>query len=140
MASGNLSGKVAVVTGASKGIGASIALHLAQAGAKVVVNYSSSAEGANRVVGELVGNGGKAVAIQANLSKEADVRRLFAESEKALGLLCNASGLPDTRSPGGANNELNAVYRSTSWRITAPIRAIRRRLSGGSGSATAPRR
>jgi FkbM family methyltransferase len=60
--------------------------------------------------------------------------------EKALALLCNASGLPDTRTPSGANSELNAVYNSTSWRITAPMRAIRRRLSAGSGGAIAPRR
>src|SRR5207248_2227941 len=82
-----LSGKVAVVTGASKGIGASIAVHLAAEGASVVENYSSSREGADRVVGEINGNGGKAVAVQANLAKEADVRRLFAETKKAFGRL-----------------------------------------------------
>jgi 3-oxoacyl-[acyl-carrier protein] reductase len=84
---GKLQNKVAIVTGASKGIGASIALHLAAEGAKVVVNYSSSKEGADRIVGEIVGNGGKAVAVQANLAKEADVRRLFAETKKAFGQL-----------------------------------------------------
>src|SRR2546427_11526807 len=78
-----LKGKVAVVTGASKGIGASIALHLAAEGAAVVVNYSSSREGADRIVGEIKGNGGKAVAVQANLAKEADVRPPFAETKKA---------------------------------------------------------
>src|SRR6266480_7111378 len=82
-----LEGKVAVVTGASKGIGASIAVHLAREGAAVVVNYSSSKEGADRVVGEITGNGGKAVAVQANLAKEADIRRLFAEAKKAFGKL-----------------------------------------------------
>jgi 3-oxoacyl-[acyl-carrier protein] reductase len=82
-----LEGKVAVVTGASKGIGASIALHLAAEGAAVVVNYSSSREGADRVVGEINGNGGRAVAVQANLAKEADVRRLFAEARRAFGRL-----------------------------------------------------
>jgi 3-oxoacyl-[acyl-carrier protein] reductase len=82
-----LSGKVAIVTGASKGIGASIAIHLAAEGANVVVNYSSSKQGADRVVGEITGNGGKAVAVQANLAKEADVRRLFAEAKKAFGRL-----------------------------------------------------
>jgi 3-oxoacyl-[acyl-carrier protein] reductase len=80
-------GKVAVVTGASKGIGASIALHLAAEGASVVVNYSSSREGADRIVGEINGNGGKAIAVQANLAKEGDVRRLFAETKKAFGRL-----------------------------------------------------
>src|SRR6202042_2126616 len=93
---GKLNGKVAIVTGASKGIGASIALHLAAEGAAVVVNYSSSKQGADRVVGEIVGNGGKAVAIQANLAKETDIRRLFAESKKAFGsldILINNAGV-----------------------------------------------
>jgi 3-oxoacyl-[acyl-carrier protein] reductase len=85
--SSKLAGKVAVVTGASKGIGASIALHLANAGAAVVVNYASSKAGADRVVSEITGKGGRAVAIQADLSKEADVRKLFAESKKAFGRL-----------------------------------------------------
>jgi 3-oxoacyl-[acyl-carrier protein] reductase len=68
---GKLTGKVAVVTGASKGIGAGIAKHLAAEGATVVVNYSSSKEGAERVVEEIKKNGGKAVAVCANLSKPA---------------------------------------------------------------------
>jgi 3-oxoacyl-[acyl-carrier protein] reductase len=91
-----LTGKVAVVTGASKGIGASIALHLAGEGAAVVVNYASSKEGADRVVGEITGNGGKALAVQADLSKEADVRRLFAETKQAFGkldILVNNAGV-----------------------------------------------
>ncbi len=82
-----LEGKVAVVTGASKGIGASIALHLAAEGASVVVNYSSSKEGADRIVGEINGNGGRAIAVQANLAKEGDIRRLFAETKRAFGRL-----------------------------------------------------
>src|SRR5205823_3259689 len=82
-----LKGKVAVVTGASKGIGAAIALHLAAEGAAVVVNYASSKAGADRVVGEINGSGGRAVAVQADVSKPADIRRLFAEAKKAFGTL-----------------------------------------------------
>jgi 3-oxoacyl-[acyl-carrier protein] reductase len=93
-----LSGKVAIVTGASKGIGAGIAIALAAEGAAVVVNYSSSKEGADRVVGEIKGNGGKAVAVQANMAREADIRRLFAETKKAFGrldILVNNAGVYD---------------------------------------------
>ncbi|HEX3355725.1 MAG TPA: glucose 1-dehydrogenase [Tepidisphaeraceae bacterium] len=91
-----LSGKVAIVTGASKGIGASIALHLAAEGASVVVNYSSSKEGADRVVGEIKGNGGKAIAVQASIAKETDVRKLFADAKKEFGridILVNNAGI-----------------------------------------------
>jgi 3-oxoacyl-[acyl-carrier protein] reductase len=83
----NLAGKVAVVTGASKGIGAAIAKSLGAAGASVVVNYSSSKEGANSVVAEITGKGGKAVAVQGDVSKAADVQRLFKETKKAFGSL-----------------------------------------------------
>lgn len=79
--------KVAVVTGASKGIGASIAKHFAAEGAKVVVNYASSKEGADSVVKEIIDTGGVAISVQADVSKEADVIRLFEETRKAFGRL-----------------------------------------------------
>jgi 3-oxoacyl-[acyl-carrier protein] reductase len=91
-----LEGKVAIVTGASKGIVASIAKHLAAEGAAVVVNYSTSREGADRVVAEIARGGGKAVAVQANVAKKADIARLFAETKKAfdkVDILVNNAGI-----------------------------------------------
>src|SRR3954469_7393759 len=87
MSTKKLTGKVAVVTGASKGIGAAIARQLADEGAAVVVNYASSKAGADRVVAAITGNGGRAVAVQADVSRRADVERLFAETERAFGAL-----------------------------------------------------
>ncbi len=91
-----LKNQVAVVTGASKGIGAGIAKALAAEGAAVVVNYSSSKEGADRVVAEITKNGGKAIAVQGDVSKQADITRLFAETKKAFGrldVLVNNAGI-----------------------------------------------
>jgi 3-oxoacyl-[acyl-carrier protein] reductase len=91
-----LTGKVAIVTGASKGIGAGIARGLAAAGAAVVVNYASSREGADRVVAEIARNGGKAIAVEADVSKAAEVQRLFDETKKAFGsldVLVNNAGI-----------------------------------------------
>jgi 3-oxoacyl-[acyl-carrier protein] reductase len=82
-----LSGKVAVVTGASKGIGAGIATALGAAGASVVVNYASSKDGADRVVSEITAKGGKAIAVKGDMAKAADVQQLFAETKKAFGKL-----------------------------------------------------
>ena len=91
-----LTGKVAVVTGASKGIGASIADHLAAEGAAVVVNYANSKSGADAVVKRITGKGGKAVAVQADVSKPGDITRLFAETKNAYGkldILINNAGI-----------------------------------------------
>jgi 3-oxoacyl-[acyl-carrier protein] reductase len=91
-----LTGKVAVVTGASKGIGASIAEHLAAAGASVVVNYASSKSGADEVVRRITTKGGTAVAVQADVSKSTDIARLFKETKAAYGkldILVNNAGI-----------------------------------------------
>ena len=91
-----LAGKVAVVTGASKGIGASIAEHLAAEGATVIVNYATSKTGADKVVAEIARAGGKAVAIQGDVSKKADIDRLLAETKKQFGrldVLVNNAGI-----------------------------------------------
>jgi 3-oxoacyl-[acyl-carrier protein] reductase len=91
-----LMNKVAVVTGASKGIGAAIAKGLAEEGAAVVVNYATSQSDADRVVAEITQNGGRAVAIQGDVAKEDDVQRVFAETTKAFGrldVLVNNAGI-----------------------------------------------
>src|SRR5882762_4054416 len=91
-----LAGNVAVVTGASKGIGAEIAKQLAAEGAAVVVNYASSKAGADKVVSEITGDGGKAIAVQGDVAKKSDINRVFAEMKKAFGqldVLINNAGI-----------------------------------------------
>jgi 3-oxoacyl-[acyl-carrier protein] reductase len=102
-----LENKVAVITGASKGIGAGIAKHLAAAGASVVVNYASSKVGANAIVAEITANGGKAIAVQGNVTSQADIDRIFDETQKAFGavdILVNNAGVYKF----GAIEEINA--------------------------------
>jgi 3-oxoacyl-[acyl-carrier protein] reductase len=91
-----LNNKVAVVTGASKGIGAEIAKRLAAEGASVLVNYASSKEGADKVVDAIVKDGGRAIAVQGSVSEQADVDRIFSEAKKAFGavdILVNNAGI-----------------------------------------------
>src|SRR6201997_4946010 len=103
-----LKGKVAVVTGASKGIGAGIAKALAAEGASVVVNYASSKEGAEKVVKEITAKGGKAIAVQGDVSRQADITKLFAETKRAYGklnILVNNAGVYDLQPLEGVTEE-----------------------------------
>jgi 3-oxoacyl-[acyl-carrier protein] reductase len=104
-----LEGQVAVVTGASKGIGAAIARALADEGASVVVNYSSSKQGADQVVAEISGRGGKAIAVQGDVSKQADIEGLFSEAKKAFGrldILVNNAGVYELSPLEGVTEDL----------------------------------
>jgi 3-oxoacyl-[acyl-carrier protein] reductase len=103
-----LEGKVAIVTGASKGIGAAIAKAYAAEGASVVVNYASSKTGAEKVVAEITAAGGKAVAVQADVGKSVDIQRLFADTKAAYGaldILVNNAGIYEMAPLEGVTEE-----------------------------------
>jgi len=126
---GKLSGKVAVVTGASKGIGAGIAKGLSAAGAAVVVNYASSKEGADRVVADIAANGGKAIAVQGDVSKTEDVKRLFEETRKAFGtldVLVNNAGVYDFKPLEEVTED--EFHREFNVNVLGPIMATKTAL------------
>ncbi len=126
---GKLANKVAVVTGASKGIGASIAKALAAEGAAVVVNYASSREGADKVVSEITAQGGKAVAVGGDVSKETDVKALFDATQKAFGkvdVLVNNAGVYEFAAIEEATEE--SFHRQFNINVLGPILTTREAL------------
>jgi 3-oxoacyl-[acyl-carrier protein] reductase len=135
---GKLSNKVAVVTGASKGIGAEIARELAAAGASVVVNYASSGTAADKVVAEITGADGKAVALQGDVAKAADMERLFAETARIFGpvdVLVNNAGVYQF-GPIGAISEAD-FHRHFNTNVLGVLLATRealRHFAPGGGS------
>ena len=133
-----LKNKVAVVTGASKGIGASIAEHFAKEGAKVVVNYASSKEGADKVVNAITASGGTAIAVQGDVSKPADVIRLFEETNKAFGqldILVNNAGVYQFAAIEQVTQEL--YRRQFDINVLGPVLAIQQavKLFGDKGGS-----
>lgn len=134
----DLKGKVAVVTGASKGIGAGIAKSFAAAGASVVVNYASSKEGAERVVKEITANGGKAIAVQGDVAKADDVKRLFAETKKNFGkldVLVNNAGIYNFTPLDGVTE--TEFHRQFNTNVLGPILTTQEALNhfGNSGGS-----
>ncbi len=99
-----LKDKIAVVTGASKGIGAAIARALADQGASIVVNYATSASDAEKVVDAITQTGGRAVAIQASVASEADVLRLFSETKRPSAVSISSSTTPESTASRPSNN------------------------------------
>jgi 3-oxoacyl-[acyl-carrier protein] reductase len=133
-----LNGKVAIVTGASKGIGAGIAKALAAEGASVVVNYASSKEGADNVVADITANGGKAIAVQGDVAKAEDVSRLFEETQNAFGsldVLVNNAGVFNFFPVEEATEA--EFHRQFNTNVLGPILAVRESLkyfNGAGGS------
>jgi 3-oxoacyl-[acyl-carrier protein] reductase len=124
-----LEGKVALVTGASKGIGAGIARALAAAGSAVVVNYASDRPGAEAIVNEITGANGRAIAVQADVSKAADVARLFAEVKRASGtldILVNNAGVYATMPLEALTEE--EFHREFNTNVLGPMLVIRESL------------
>ncbi len=135
---GKLKNKVAVVTGASKGIGADIAKGLAAEGAAVVVNYASSKEGADRVVDEIKAAKGKAIAVQADVAKEADVKRLFDETAKAFGqvdILVNNAGIYQFAPLDEITEEqFHRMFNTNVLGLLLATREAAKHFNGGGGS------
>jgi len=127
---GRLRNKVAVVTGASKGIGAGIARALANEGAAVVVNYASGKDGAEKLAAEITAGGGRAIAVQADTSKPGDIKRLFAETAKAFGrldVLVNNAGV--YKFAPLEETEADEFHRQFDVNVLGPILAAREAAS-----------
>jgi len=121
-----LKDKVAIITGASKGIGAAIAKHLAAEGAAVVVNYASSKESADRVVAEITDKGGTAIAVQADVAKQADIERLFSQAKRAFGrldILVNNAGIYEFSPLEGVTEE--HFHKQFDLNVLGPILATK---------------
>ena len=133
-----LTGKVAVVTGASKGIGASIAEHLAAEGASVVVNYATSKSGADEVVRRITEKGGKAIAAQADVSKPQDIARLFAETKAAFGkvdILVNNAGIYEFAPLEAVNaNHFHKLFDLNVLGLLLTTQEAVKHMNGGGGS------
>ncbi len=132
---GKLTNKVAVVTGASKGIGAGIARALGAEGASVVVNYAGDKAGADKVVAAIVAGGGKAIAVQGSVSKEADVKRLFEETAKTFGkvdvLVNNAGVYKFTPITEVTEEEYQQQYNTNVWGVVLTTREALKNFNDG---------